>query len=325
MHVLVLGGTKFLGRHIVGELLAGGHRVTILSRGQSADELPAEVERLRGDRDGGAAGLAALTGRTWDACVDVSGYTARQVRASAEALRGRVGRYVFISTVSVYEDAKDPPVGESHPLLPRAAEDVTEINGETYGPLKVTCEGIVQEVYGEKSTVLRPQIVAGPHDHTWRFPYWVRRAEQGGEMLAPGTGDDHVQMIDVRDLARFVRVVVEKGTGGIFNLSGPRVTWRELMGVLGAKNLVWVPAEVIDSAGLTFVEMPLFRPDGGARSSLMHVSNERARAAGLTLSTVAVTAADTRAWLRGKTFTPALSPELEAKLIGLARGRAGAS
>lgn len=326
MNTLILGGTKFLGRHIVNELLAGGHRVSILTRGQSPDELPPQVERLRGDRDAGPAGLDALRARSWDACIDVSGYTPRQVRASAEALQPHIGRYVFVSTVSVYEDSATPPVSETFPLLPPAAEDITEINGETYGPLKVTCENIITDLYGDKGTILRPQIVYGPHDHTWRFPYWVRRAVQSQEagsrqMLAPGTGSDHVQMIDVRDLARFTRTVVERGTGGIFNLSGPRITWRELLNILGATNLVWVPADIIDGAGLTFVEMPLFRPDGGSRSSLMHVSNERARAGGLTLTDPATTAADTRAWLEEVAFPPALSLELETKLIQLARQR----
>src|SRR5262249_22309556 len=142
MHILTLGGTQFVGRHIVEALLTVGHRVSILTRGHTPDELPAEVERLRGDRDLGTVGLDALAGRSWDACVDVSGYTPRQVRASAELLRDRVKRYVFISAVSVYGDPDIRPARETHPLLPPAAEDVTEIDGETYGPLKVACERI---------------------------------------------------------------------------------------------------------------------------------------------------------------------------------------
>jgi len=319
MQILILGGTQFVGRHIVEAFLAAGHTVSILTRGQTADELPASVERLRGDRDAGAAGLEALAGRSWDACVDVSGYTPRQMRASAERLRTRVKRYVFVSAVSVYGDPDSRPVRETHPLLPPAAEDVTEVNGETYGPLKVACEHIVQEIYGERGTLLRPQVVAGPHDPSGRYPYWVNRAARGGEMLAPGDGSDHVQVIDARDLARFAVKVVEDDLGGPFNLAGPRITWAEFMQVLGAKHLVWVNAEILRSAGLTFLELPLFRPEDGARSSLMDVSSERARAAGLVLTDPAITVRDTRAWSLGTDLPLALSSEREVELIQVAR------
>lgn len=315
MNILILGGTQFIGRHIVETLLAAGHEVSILTRGKSPDELPAHVERLRGDRDEGAAGLAAVAGRTWDACVDVSGYTARQVRPSAELLLASVQRYVYISAVSVYGDPQDRPVFENHPRMTPAAEDVTEVNGETYGPLKVTCENIVQEIYADRCTILRPQIVVGPYDPSGRYTYWLQRAMQGDEMLAPGDGSDHVQVIDVRDLARFTRTVIEHNIGGSFNMSGIRLTWAEFMRVLGAENLVWVPAEILQAAGLTFVELPLFRPEHGARSSLMDVSNDRARAAGLTLTDPEVTARDVREWLQSNDLPLALAPEREAELI----------
>lgn len=319
MNILVLGGTQFIGRHIVETLLAAGHQVSILTRGKSPDALPAWVERLRGDRDEGAAGLAALAGRSWDVCVDVSGYTARQVRPSAELLSANVRRYVYISAVSVYGDPQDRPVHETQPRMQPAAEDVTEVNGETYGPLKVTCENIVQQIYAERSTILRPQIVVGPYDPTSRYTYWLQRAMQGDEMLAPGDGSDHVQVIDVRDLARFTRTVIENDIGGVFNMSGPRLTWAEFLRVLGAHNLVWVPSAILDAADLSFVELPLFRPEHGPRSSLMHVSNERARAAGLTLTDPEVTAQDVRSWLQGQDLPLALSPEREAALIRSAR------
>ena len=155
MKVLILGGTQFIGRHIVEELLSAGHAVSILTRGKTPDELPTQVERLRGDRDEGALGLEALTNRSWDVCVDVSGYTPRQVRPSAERLSASVKRYIFVSAVSVYGDPDQCPVLETHPLLSPASEDVTEVNGETYGSLKVTCENIVRQIYTNKSTILR--------------------------------------------------------------------------------------------------------------------------------------------------------------------------
>lgn len=272
-----------------------------------------------GDRDEGAAGLGALAGRAWDVCVDVSGYTPRQVRASAKMLRDRVGRYVFVSAVRVYGDPVERPVRETHPRVPPAGEEVTEINGETYGALKVACEEIVREVYGKRSTILRPQIVVGPYDPSRRYSYWVNRAAEGGEMLAPGGGSDHVQFIDARDLARFARKIVENDLGGVFNLAGPRLTWGEFLRVLGARNLVWVPAEIIKGAGVTEFELPLFRPERGEASGLMDVSNERAIAAGLVLTDPEVTVKDMREWMRGREFVPTLSAERERELIRAAR------
>jgi 2'-hydroxyisoflavone reductase len=320
MKILVLGGTQFIGRHIVEAMVSAGHDVSILNRGKSQDELPTRVERLRGDRDEGVQALEVLARRTWDACVDVNGYTPRQVRPSAEMLRRNVKRYLFVSAVSVYGDPDHGPVEETHPRIPPAGEDVTEVGSETYGALKVACENIVGQLYGDRCTILRPQVVGGPHDHIGRLSYWVHRATMGGEMLAPGDGSDHVQVIDVRDLARFTTTVIENHLGGSFNLAGPRLTWAEFMQALHAKNIVWVAAEIIKSAGLTFVELPLYRPKGSARSSLMHVSNERAIKAGLTLTDPEITVKDTRAWLLRRNFKPALSPEIEAKLINTARG-----
>jgi 2'-hydroxyisoflavone reductase len=321
MRIFILGGTQFVGRHIVEGLLAAGHCVSILTRGKTPDELPAQVERLRGDRDTGLAGLAALHGRSWDACVDVSGFTPRQVRPCAELLQTCVGRYVFISAVSVYGDPTRGPVDETHPRLPPAGEDVTDIDRETYGPLKVACENIVEEVYGQRCTLLRPQVVAGPHDPLDRFSYWVRRAMQGGEMLAPGDGSDHLQVIDARDVAQFTRTTIEHSLGGSFNLAGPRLTWNEFLRILGAENLVWVPAAIIQSSGVSEFELPLYRPEGGPRSSLMHVTSARAIEAGLTLTDTEVTVNDTRAWLLNRSIAPALSSDLEAKLIRTARQR----
>ena len=319
MQVLVLGGTQFVGRHIATALFAAGHAVSVFNRGQTADELPAGVERVRGDRDAGAAELAALKGRTWDACIDVSGLTPRQVRTSATQLRQCVGHYVLISAVSVYGDPAIGPVDETHPRMPPAGEHVTEVNGETYGPLKVTCENIICELYGDRGACLRPQIIAGPYDPFDRFTYWVRRAGQGGEMLAPGDGSDYVQTIDARDVAQFARIVCERALPGAFNLAGPRLNWADFMSILGAKNVVWVPADLIRRAGVKEFELPLYRQNGGPRSSLMHVSNERAIASGLTLTDPEVTARDVRSWLKGTALPPALSPQREAELIRAAR------
>lgn len=315
MNILILGGTQFVGRHIVEAFVDSGHAVTVLTRGKSKDELPEAVERLQGDRNEGKAGLRALTGREWDACVDVSGYTPRQVRASAEELRGHVGRYVFVSTVSVYAEPERHPVREDDPLSPPAAEDVTEVSGQTYGPLKVTCENIVRELYGDHCTVLRPQIVAGPFDHTARYPYWVDRAARGGQVLAPGDGSDFLQVIDARDLARFTVKVVEDSIDGVFNLAGPRIGWADFMTLLGVPEPVWVDAKTLETNGLGFKELPVYIPAGGEQGGLMDVDNARAVAAGLTLSDLAVTARETREWSRNADLNYALTPEREREIL----------
>jgi 2'-hydroxyisoflavone reductase len=321
MKILVLGGTQFVGRHIVEELLRGGHTVSLFNRGMTRDELPGDVERLRGDRDEGPAGITSLAGREWDACIDVSGLTPTHVRASAEVLHRSVARYVHISAISVYGNPAQGPVDESQPRVPPADESINEVNAETYGPLKVTCENIVQEFFDGRCALLRPQIVAGPYDPFDRFSYWVRRATQGGEMLAPGDGSDYLQTIDAGDLARFTGRVCEAGLAGSFNLAGSRITWTEFMQILPANHIVWVPKEIIAAAGVTEFELPLYRPAGGRRSSLMHVSNDRAVAAGLTISDPRTTIANVQAWLCKCELAPALSPEREAALIQASRGR----
>lgn len=326
MNILILGGTRFIGRHIAERLLVAGHRVTVLTRGRSGDDLPPEIERLRGDRDEGVAGLAALSGRAWDVCIDTCGYMPSQVRPSTALLRSSVRRYVIVSAVRVYGDPTIRPVGETHPLVPPASPEVTEITDETYGPLKVACEGIVQHAFPGRFTLLRPQVVVGPQDPSTRYSFWIQRAMRNSAMLAPGDGSDHLQCIDVRDVARFIQLIIEHNNDGIYNLAGPRISWAEFVRLLGVKHPVWVPAPLIKEAGLTFSELPLYRPErisipALGSSSLMDISNERAVSAGLTITDPATTLQDTRVWLAGRAFTPALSPEREAELIRLALNR----
>jgi 2'-hydroxyisoflavone reductase len=252
------------------------------------------------------------------------GYTAIQVRASAELLRGSVGRYIYISAVAAYGDPTDRPVAEAHPLTRPAPEDLTELGGDGYGRLKATCERIIASIYPESHTILRPQIVTGPRDTSERYSYWVQRAaqslESGTEMLAPGDGSDHLQVIDVRDIARFARTVAERKVLGTFNLAGPRITWAEFFRLLGVEKPVWVGASILASAGLTEREdLPLFRPERGPRSGLMDIDNRKAMAAGLMLTDPADTLHDTRAWFTGKPFVPALTPEIETELIERAK------
>ena len=327
---MILGGTQFLGRHIAQALLLAGHDVTVFNRGQSADDLPRDVARLRGDRSQGRAGLASLCGLQWDACVDVSGYTPFEVGASARLLADAVHRYVFISAVMVYGQPTRRPVLETHPRVPPAAPDTTPIDGSSYGPLKVACEDLLQDLYGPRCTLLRPQVVVGPGDTWQRYTDWVQRAHRAtpqAPMLAPGDGTDHLQMIDVRDLARFVVTVLAGDLRGAFNLAGPRLRWSRFVELLAPSHHVWVPAALLQSAGLSFQELPLYRPEKSALAGLMDVSHHRAQAAGLQLTDPLQTLQDVRAEVQthgpypgspSSPSRPLLTLEREAALIAQA-------
>ncbi|MCX5691662.1 MAG: NAD-dependent epimerase/dehydratase family protein [Planctomycetota bacterium] len=315
MDILILGGTQFIGHHIALALLGRGHRVSVFNRGVTPDVLPREVERLHGDRDLGAEGLGSLRRRAWDVCIDVSGYTAVHVRSSATLLRGCIGRYVYISAVSVYGDPQERPVRESHPRSEPAPESVTEVVGEMYGRLKVTCENIVEELHGDAAAMLRPQIVIGPGDPSSRLTRWIAHALAQGPILAPGDGTDHVQCIDVRDLAAFACIVAERGLSGPFNLAGPRLTWAAFMTLLGARDPIWVPQARLRAAGLTEFELPLYRAEHGPRSGLMDVCNLRALGVGLVLTDPVQTVGATRTWMAGSDLPRLFSRELELQLL----------
>lgn len=320
--MLVLGGTGFIGRHVVAAAAAAGWAVTVLSRTPAAAPLPPGVQALHGDRDAGAAGLAALAGGRWDACVDISGWTVRQVQGALDALHGRVGRYVYVSAAMVYGDPVLAPVRETHARVAPWPHDVAstdQIDGDSYGPLKAACEDRVVAAFPGRNTLLRPQVVTGPHDTTERHGWWLRRAARGGPTLVPGDGRDAVQAVDVRDLARFALRCVAQGFGGAFDVCGPRVPWSTFVQRLGIDDPVWVPAAALQDAGLTFAQLPLYRPTGGRHAALMHVSGERARAHGFETTDLADTLAALRATLAGTPAVERLTPAMEARLIAAAR------
>ena len=216
LSILILGGTGFIGPHQVRYAMYRGHQVSIFNRGRTAPELFPGVETLIGDRDGQ---LGALEGRAWDAVIDNSGYVPRHVRDSAELLRDSVGRYLFTSTGSVYSFDQDELTEDSEllPIEDPESEDVDRY----YGPLKILCENAVTDVFRERGTVLRLHVVAGPGDTTDRFTYWPVRIDHGGEIIAPGSRHTPVQYIDVRDLAEFMILCLERDVGGTFNTAGP--------------------------------------------------------------------------------------------------------
>lgn len=295
MRLLVLGGTVFLGRHVVEAALAEGHQVTIFTRGRTNPDLFPQVERLRGDRDGD---LGALTGREWDRVVDTSGYVPRVVRQSAELLRDAVGRYVLVSSVSVYADLARPPDETSAvaELDDPRSEDVER----DYGALKAACERLVEEVYGERATIVRPGLIVGPHDPSGRFTYWPRRIAAGGDVLAPGRPHAPVQVIDARDLAAWL---VRLDAGGVYNVTGRpgALTFGELLeacrAVAGSDaQLVWAADDRLIAAGVEpWTELPLWLP-GDEHAGLQRTNVSRALAAGLRLRPIEETIRDTLAW-----------------------------
>jgi 2'-hydroxyisoflavone reductase len=313
MRLLVLGGTGFVGRHIVECALARGEDVTLFNRGRSAPGLFDGVTLLRGDR---AGDLRALAGAgPWDAAIDVTGYRPEEVAASSRLLADRVQRLTFISTISVYDDPSAGGVTEDAPLAA-----LTGGGGwEDYGALKVLCEQAVHAALPDRALIVRPGIVAGPHDPTNRFSWWVARFARGGRVLVPGAPERPLQLIDARDLAAFVLDMTAEGATGTYNAVGADLSWGDLVGACCAAapgaEAVWVPDERLLAAGLDDAQLPLWiEASDRANAGFMRIDGTRAVAAGLRHRPLAQTARDTLAALRPEDG-PGLDPALEARII----------
>ncbi len=300
MRFLVIGGTRFVGRHIVAAALAAGHDVTLFHRGKTGTGLFPEADHRTGDRDGDLAGLAD---GSWDATVDTCAYLPGQVHALADALDQRGGRYALVSSVSAYAAPAAPGFGADSPLVELADPGVTEVTPETYGGLKVLCERAATLRFGAGTLIVRPTYVVGPDDYTWRFPWWATRMARGGDVLAPSPGEDPAQIIDVRDLASWVVSLVRRQVGGAFHAVGPSQpwTWRaELTEVAAAvgppgTTLTWVDEEFLLAQGLADGSLPLW--SGGQPGRLVLTADpDAALAAGLRLRPLAETVRDTLEW-----------------------------
>jgi 2'-hydroxyisoflavone reductase len=261
MKLLVLGGTRFLGRHVVAIALERGHDVTIFHRGETNPGLFPEVEELLGDR---AGGLEPLVGRRFDSVVDTSGFMPRVVQASAELLADS-GRYAFVSTGNVYADAGHGPLREDDPLA--TMDGLTEDDPQAYGPLKAECEGVVLDVFGERALIARSGLLVGAHDPSGRFTYWPHRISRGGPVLAPGPADRLVQFIDARDTAAWLIRGAENHVGGIYNVVGDRIPFRSMLEACRAvasssAELVWVDHQfLIQREVAEWMELPLWIAD----------------------------------------------------------------
>lgn len=323
MRLLVLGGTSFVGRAVVEQALAAGDDVTLFSRGRTGPDLFPAATRRTGDRSTGD--YAALVGGAWDAVVDVSGYVPRHVAQAADALAGSAGRYLFVSTGSVYDHTRAPAdaLAEDAPRL-APVRDTEDWNGPAYGPLKVACEDDVAARWGAQATVVRPGVVAGPHDPTDRFTFWVRRAARGGRVALPGRPDQPVQVVDSRDLAALVLALLRDDRGGTYNAVGPAVptTLRGLVETCAAAagaDVDVVPVDLPYEQGL----VPLVLPDP-SWDPFCRRSAAAARAAGMPVTPLQQTAADVLAWDRGRGEPPlsvGLAPQREAQLLAAAGGR----
>ena len=306
MRLLVLGGTKFVGRALVEAALVRGHELTLFNRGQTNPELFPEVEKLRGDRDGK---LDALRGRSWDAVVDVAGFVPRVVRQSVELVDAPY--YLFVSTRSVYADLR----GSTDETAPLHGDVDSEDVSKHYGELKAMCERVVGE---RPSGIVRPGLVVGPHDPTGRFTYWPHRIARGGDVLAPGAPGDPVTLIDARDIGAWMVRLCENKTQDVYNAIDVR-TWGELLDACvrttdSDARLVWVPSDWLLEQGVDeWMELPLWLASP-EYAGMHRVRNERAVAAGLTFRPLEETARGTLEEAR-TTDDAGMKPARERELL----------
>ncbi len=324
MELLVIGGTIFLGRHIVDAALAAGHTVTLANRGKTNADLYPEVNKFVVDRDGD---ISALSTGSWDAVIDTCGYVAKHTRSVAEALQDRVGHYAFISTVSVYADMSQPGTDVDAPVATTDTPEAEQVTNELYGPLKAVCEDIVRDVYGERACIVRPGLIVGPHDPSDRFTYWPRRFDLGGEAIVPNAKDMPVQLADVRDLAEWCVHLAENKTAGTFNGCGPATPWTfgEMIDACvraagdNAATPVYVDeAFLLEREVMGWGHLPVWLPAAFEMGGMMACDVSKSVEAGLTFRSIDDVVEATLEWDRTRRNTPLrgpLDPAKEAELL----------
>jgi 2'-hydroxyisoflavone reductase len=322
LNLLFIGGTQFVGRHIVEAAIKRGHRVTLFHRGHTNPDLFPHLERILGDR---AEDLDRLAGRRWDAVIDTCGYLPEHVRVSAQALRNKVESYLFISTISVYADFSQAGLNEEAELETLGDPNASAPDSETYGARKVLCEQQVNGVFQESALIIRPGLIVGPHDPTDRFTYWVRRIARGGQVLLPAPPDRPLQFIDGRDLADWAISMLERAESGTFHATGPEEplefstlfeTCREV--VLSEAAPVWVDEGFLLENGFEpWSSLPLWAPEDSP--GLLQVDVRKAVSAGLVFRPLAETIEDTLLWdrSRGVGLKSGLSPDIETAVLDI--------
>lgn len=318
MKILVIGGTSFVGRHIVEAALRDGHEVTLFNRGKSNPGLFNTIPRITGDR---RADAEKLSGKKWDAVVDTSAYTPSDLTPVLEHVNTE--QYVFISTISVYDDFSKGSAGEDSSM--HAGMDTDEVNGKTYGPLKVKCEELVRGLHGENALIIRPGIVAGAYDPTDRFTYWALKLNEEGKVMVPGGKSRKVQWVDARDLADFTVSCMENRTNGTYNLAANPVTMEELVETLASAGAepVWVNDETLTAAGVTPFQVPFWMPVSEDHpEGFILADNSNARKTGWQPRALADTAEEVRKWKTGtssKDLKTTMDSELERNLLSSAK------
>ncbi len=325
MNILIIGGTRFLGRHLVDSALARGHNVTLFNRGKSNPDLFLNIETIHGDRE---HDMDKLAGREWDAVIDTSGYVPRIVRLSAQSLEKSVKHYVFISSISVYATFSKVGIDENDPVGKIEDESFEEITGESYGPLKALCEKAVRDVFGEnRALIIRPGLIVGPNDPTDRFTYWPVRVARGGDVLAPEKPDAPVQIVDVRDLSDFIIKLIEENASGIYNATGP--DYDLTMGaLLDASKQVsksdarfhWASVEfLVENKVEAWSDMPVWLPSSGDEAGISRVDVSKAINAGLKFRPLEETVRNTLEWAKTRSpdheWRAGLSAEREAEVL----------
>jgi 2'-hydroxyisoflavone reductase len=305
LRILILGGTGFIGPYQVQYALDRKHTITLFNRGKTNSSLFPKVPRLIGDRNL-PDGHDALKKGTWDVVIDNPTANPKWVRGAGEALKGRVGHYMFISTISVFSD-NSKPVDENGPLNSPSDIDAP-YNAQAYGSNKVRCENEAKNQFGDNVTVVRPGLIVGPGDLSDRFSYWPVRIDKGGEILAPGAPTDPVQYVDAQDLSQWIIRLAESRTMGTFNATGPKTPTTIAEMLYGIKavttsnaTFTWVPAEFLAQKQVrAWSDMPVWVPSTGETAGFARVNCNKAYNAGLTFRPLADTAKDTLTWYHGR-------------------------
>jgi 2'-hydroxyisoflavone reductase len=336
LSILMLGGTGFLGPAEVEYAMARGHTVTLFNRGRTNPQLFPQAEKLQGDRATGD--LAALKGRRWDAVMDTSANIATWVRDSAAALKDSVGRYLFVSSISAHTDNSIIGQTEDGAVFSHADyEDVVARNapmGQAFGPNKAEAERIVHATFGDRGLVVRPGLIVGPGDNSDRFTYWPVRIDRGGEIVAPGDGSDHVQIVDVRDLGKFLVHLVEQEASGTYNAVGPlsTMTMAEMLHGIraitsSALKFCWIPVDILREQKVGgWMEMPCWVYPEPETRGFSDWDCSKAIAAGLAFRPLADTARDTLTWWKSRpadapAIRTGLKPEKEAAVLAAWKAR----
>lgn len=333
---LIIGGTKFLGRHLVDSILARGEEVVLFNRGKHpADNMP-DVEMVHGDRN---RHLDKLKGRKWKAVIDTCGYLPQTVIESARTLGDSAERYIFISSMSAYADASRPDFDEAIPLAEldfEQQERAYAVNpsgnitagslGDLYGGLKAQCEQAIAARMPGRVLTIRPGMIVGPYDPTDRFTYWVDRVAEGGEVLAPGDPKRFVQLVDARDLADWTVEMAARGETGIYNATAKpfEMTMGSMLAQIKETTgsdavFSWAHEDFLTGENVQpWNEMPFYLSESDEENKgFLSANVDKALAKGLDFRPFSETVSDTLEWRKSvpEKMSAGITRERESELL----------